>query len=177
MASLQDQLLKAGVVDKSKSQKIKKQKHKQKKAGKADAETREAERLANEARAAKLKKDREINEQAKLEAERKAIEAQMKQLIESNRLNRTGGEIAYQFKHNNAIKKLYVTEPLQQQLSFGQVAIVEFQGDFELVPVKVADKIAQRDASRVVVLNAVSKPEVDEDDPYKDYQIPDDLMW
>lgn len=177
MASLQDQLLKAGVVDKGKSQKIKKQQHKKKKAGKGSPEAEEAARLANQARAAKQQKDKEINQQKQQQAQRKAIEAQMKQLMENNKLVREGGDIPYQFSYKKSIKKLYITEPQQQQLLLGQVAIVELHGDFELVPAKVAEKIAQRDESRVVVMNSGSENSVDEDDPYKDYQIPDDLMW
>ena len=105
------------------------------------------------------------------------FDAEMKQLMENNKLVREGGDIPYQFSYKKSIKKLYITEPQQQQLLLGQVAIVELQGDFELVPAKVAEKIAQRDESRVVVMNSGSENSVDEDDPYKDYQIPDDLMW
>ena len=35
----------------------------------------------------------------------------------------------------------------------------------------------QRDAQVIVLLNRNESVEVDEDDPYADYQIPDDLMW
>lgn len=178
MPSLQDQLLKAGVVDKSKSQKIKKEKHKKKKqAPKGDAESNEAKRLAEQARAEKARKDKELNEKQKQQAERKAIEAQIKQLIETSRVDRSGGEIPYQFTHGKAIKKIYVTETLQTQLMNGQAAIVDLNGSYELVPTKVAEKIAQRDESKLVAVNEQSSNQVDEDDPYADYQIPDDLMW
>lgn len=40
----------------------------------------------------------------------------------------------------------------------------------------IADKIAERDASLVVRVNKIST-EVDADDPYAAFQIPDDLMW
>jgi len=45
----------------------------------------------------------------------------------------------------------------------------------ELVPRVIADKIAERDASLVVQVKKAA--EVDPDDPYAAYQIPDDLMW
>ncbi|WP_210450506.1 DUF2058 family protein, partial [Pantoea ananatis] len=41
----------------------------------------------------------------------------------------------------------------------------------------VADKIAQRDAESIVLNSALSQEEQDEDDPYADFKIPDDLMW
>ncbi|KAB0749947.1 DUF2058 family protein, partial [Pseudomonas aeruginosa] len=40
----------------------------------------------------------------------------------------------------------------------------------------VADQVVDRDPRRVVLLNVQSQ-EPDEDDPYKDYVVPDDLMW
>ena len=45
-----------------------------------------------------------------------------------------------------------------------------------LVPAAVAEKITQRQAESIVVLNAKQQQE-DEDDPYADFKIPDDLMW
>ena len=61
-------------------------------------------------------------------------------------------------------------------LSRGQLAIVRLDQGYELVPAKVAEKISQRDPQCVVVLNE-ARTELDEEDPYADFQIPDDLMW
>ena len=44
------------------------------------------------------------------------------------------------------------------------------------MPRVIADKIAERDASLVVRVNKPTT-EVAEDDPYADFQVPDDLMW
>ena len=41
----------------------------------------------------------------------------------------------------------------------------------------VAEKIRQRDDAPILVLNERGAQDVDEDDPYKDFPIPDDLMW
>lgn len=46
-----------------------------------------------------------------------------------------------------------------------------------IIPASVADKIAQRDASSIVLHSALSAEEQDEDDPYADFKVPDDLMW
>ena len=49
---------------------------------------------------------------------------------------------------------------------------------YELVPLATAEKIAQRDPSRVIVRNAPSAPQIDPaSDPYADYPVPDDLTW
>ncbi|MBA54271.1 MAG: nucleoprotein/polynucleotide-associated enzyme [Pseudomonadales bacterium] len=178
MASLQDQLLKAGIIDKSKNQKAKKEKHKQQKQlPKGQVQEDEAKILAAKARAEKLEKDRQINQKNQQEAERRAILAQIKQLVATSRLSREGAEQPYQFAHDKKIKKIYVTDEQQRRLVAGQLAIVVLNDQYELVPPKVAEKIAQRDEAYVVVMNQLDSNPVDVDDPYADYQIPDDLMW
>ena len=39
------------------------------------------------------------------------------------------------------------------------------------------NKIRQRDENTVVLHNTRSSAEIEEDDPYAEFQIPDDLMW
>jgi uncharacterized protein YaiL (DUF2058 family) len=56
------------------------------------------------------------------------------------------------------------------------LVIVCLDGATELVPKVIADKIAERDASIVVRVNKSSN-EVDADDTYAAFQVPDDLMW
>jgi len=41
----------------------------------------------------------------------------------------------------------------------------------------VAEKIRQRDQESFIYIAENASQEVEEDDPYADYQIPDDLMW
>ena len=108
----------------------------------------------------------------------KAAEAQVVNMIATQTISRQGGDISYQFIDGGKIKKLYVTAAQSAQLARGQIAIVRHGEAYELVPTLVAEKIATRDASRVVVLNTRAETAAaDEDDPYKDYVIPDDLMW
>ncbi|WP_459583828.1 DUF2058 family protein, partial [Enterobacter hormaechei] len=49
--------------------------------------------------------------------------------------------------------------------------------EYAIIPAVVADKIAQRDASYIVLNCELSQEAKDEDDPYADFVIPDDLMW
>ena len=99
------------------------------------------------------------------------------QLITLNRIDRQRGDVAYQFSDGTKIKKLYVTEELQGQLSKGKIAIARSGSGYELVPVAVADKISQRSETTIVLRNSTEKTQIEENDPYADYQIPDDLMW
>ena len=80
------------------------------------------------------------------------------------------------FPRNNKIERLYVSATVQAHLAAGRLVIVCQGGTTELVPRIIADKIAERDASLVVRVNKTST-EIDADDPYAAFQIPDDLMW
>lgn len=175
--SLQDQLLKAGLVDQKKANKIKKTKHKQtKQKQKNKIETvDEAKLAAQKAQAEKVERDRQLNQQRKEEAEQKAVAAQVRQLIEMNR-QQADGEIAYSFTDGSLVKKLYVTEKQQKSLSNGHLCIVKLDEQYELIPTLVAEKIQQRDENTLILSNQPTEAP-DEDDPYADFQVPDDLMW
>ncbi|MCW8890543.1 MAG: DUF2058 domain-containing protein [Sedimenticola sp.] len=176
--SLQDQLLKAGLVDKKKANQVRKEKKQQTKNaqkghGKVTDETKQSAKAAQKAQA---ERDRQLNLQRKAEADKRALQAQIRQLIEMNQISTDEGEVAYSFTDGSKIKKIYVTEKIQSQLSKGQVAIARFSGGYALVPNGVADKIKQRDEHIIIVIAEVTATP-DEDDPYADFQVPDDLMW
>lgn len=173
--SFGDQLVKAGLVNRDRLNKAKKSKHKQKKQQKG-AVVSEAAESARQAAAEKAAHDRELNRQHKEAAERKAVQAQIRQLIELNRLPRDDGEIGYNFQDGTKIRKIFVAEVTHQRLGRGLLAIARLDGGYEVIPSVVAEKIRQRDAS-CIVGSAAIPAEDGEDDPYADYQVPDDLMW
>lgn len=185
MVSLQEQLLKAGLVDKKKVQKINQDKSKQKK-----IERRTGAESVNESREAALEmqrknaeRARELNAQRDAAAAEKAVKAQIAQLVEQNRQPRAGsgkrdgkGDIAYNFTHGSKIERIYVSDQVQQHLVAGRLAIVFLKGNYELVPKVIGEKIAERDPASVIQVKQ-STAEVDVDDPYADYKIPDDFTW
>jgi uncharacterized protein YaiL (DUF2058 family) len=179
--SLQDQLLKAGLTDDKKLKQLSKDKRKQKKRKRHDpgAAVDEVKLAAQQALEEKARRSRELAREQNLEAEKRAIAAQIRQLIVVNRVSRDGCDIPYNFSDGKLIKKLYVNAAMQLHLSRGQLAIVRLDDGYELVPEQVAGKISERDASCIVLRNdpGQQKAEEDENDPYADYKIPDDLMW
>ncbi len=174
--SLQDQLLNAGLVDEKKLKETQKQKRKQKKQKKGHVAVDEVKLRAQEAVKEKAERARQLNREKNAAAEKKAITAQIKQLINMNRIQCASGEISYQFTDGKLIKKIFVNEKLQAQLISGVIAIAKHGEGYAMVPKQVAEKIAQRDESFVIVINE-SSDDIDEDDPYADYKVPDDLMW
>ncbi|MBA5605873.1 DUF2058 domain-containing protein [Duganella sp. FT3S] len=178
MVSLQEQLLKAGLVDKNKVKKVNQDKSKQKK-----EERRTGTQSVDEARLAALEiqrknaeRARELNAQRDEAATQKAIYAQIVQMVQKNRQNKGKGDIAYNFTHGSKIERIYVSADVREHLVAGRLVIVCLGDAVELVPRVIADKIAERDASLVVRVSK-SSTAVDEDDPYAAFQIPDDLMW
>jgi uncharacterized protein YaiL (DUF2058 family) len=173
--SFGDQLLKAGLVKKDQLNKAKKSRHKQKKEKKGEV-LNEAAESARRVAAEKVARDRELNRQQKEVVERKAVQAQIRQLVEMNRLPRDDGEMGYNFQDGTAIKKLFVSEAVHDKLGRGLLAIVRFDTGYEVIPSVVAEKIKLRDES-CIVSNAATHLEDGDDDPYADYKVPDDLMW
>lgn len=174
--SLAEQLLKAGLGDAKKLKNIKKEQHKARvQAGKSGTVVNEATLLAEQSRQQQVERDRLLNQQKKAEAEQKALAAQVKQLIEMNVIN-DKGDIGFNFTDQNKVKKIYVSDKIQQQLVKGQIAIARNGDVYQLVPVQVAERIQQRVPEAVVLLNQKDET-LNEDDPYADFKIPDDLMW
>ncbi|CAQ91499.1 nucleoprotein/polynucleotide-associated enzyme [Escherichia fergusonii ATCC 35469] len=175
--TLQEQLLKAGLVTSKKAAKV------QRTAKKSRVQAREAREAVEENKKAQLERDKQLSEQQKQAALVKEYKAQIKQLIEMNRITVSRGDIGFNFTDNNLIKKIEVDKTTQTQLINGRLAIARLiidsngESEYAIIPASVADKIAQRDATFIVLNSALSQEEQDEDDPYADFKIPDDLMW
>jgi uncharacterized protein len=175
--TLQEQMLKAGLVTSKKMAKV------QKTAKKSRIQAREAREAVEENKKAQLEHDRKLSEQRKQEVLSKEYKAQVKQLIEMNKIEISKGDIGFNFTDNNLIKKIFVDKLTQSQLISGRLAIARVvmdnngESEYAIIPASVADKISQRDANSIVLNSALSQEEQDEDDPYADFKVPDDLMW
>lgn len=176
--SLQEQLLQAGLADEKKARQVRQEKRKarkQKQPADAEAAARKAE--AEKARAEKVERDREINRQRQEQQAQQARQAQIRQMVDQHGVARDKGETPYQFVVGTKIHKIYVSAEQADKLARGRLAIAVLGEDFHLIPADTASKILERDAEMPVILHDPKADQPDEDDPYKDYQIPDDLMW
>jgi uncharacterized protein YaiL (DUF2058 family) len=175
--TLQEQMLKAGLVSSKKMEKV------QRTAKKSRVQAREARAAVEENKKAQLERDKQLSEQHKQAALSKEHKAQVKQLIEMNKIDIARGDIGFNFTDGNLIKKISVDKATQAQLINGRLAIARLSVDengenkYAIIPASVADKIAQRDANSIVLNSALSQEEQDEEDPYADFKVPDDLMW
>jgi len=175
----QEQLLKAGLVNKKQVQKANQEKTKKRKQqrNKKDKPVNEHQIKAQQLAKEKADRDRALNKQKEEQARQKAVSAEINQLITNNLLARDENcDIVYNFEHRKKIHRIYVNDEIKQKIINGKLGIAHIDGRYELIPDTIAEKIKQRNAKRVVLLEKESV-EVDADDPYADYQIPDDLTW
>jgi len=179
MVSLQEQLMKAGLVDKKKVNKALQDKSKQHKeelrtGTKAVDQSREA---VQEQQRKNAERARELNAQRDAAAAQKAIMAQVVQMVHQHRQPKGNGDVAYNFTLGSKIDRIYVSDKVQQLLVNGRLVIVVLDGVAELVPRIVSDKIAERVPEVVVAVKKAASEQPAEDDPYADYKIPDDFTW
>ena len=181
--SLQDQLLNIGVIDKKKAKKSQHQKRKQsnkirqaKKSGQEIEAQDPAAIKIEQAQREKQQRDLALNKQRDEERAKKALLAEVGQIVQQHKVfTPEDADVAYNFTHDKKVKKIYVASEQQRQLTLGQLSIAVLGNVSALIPDKIAERIEVR-VPEVIVRAAVdAKPE--EDDPYADYQIPDDLMW
>jgi uncharacterized protein YaiL (DUF2058 family) len=177
--SLREQLLAAGLVTKKQVQKTeleqKQQQHGQKKKQLPPPPDKQAE--ARRAQAEKAARDAELNRQQREKAERKAKRAEIRQLVEQNRIPRIESDDFFNFVDANKIHRFAVTPEVREKILAGTLVVVRHNGFHALVPAEIADKVRERDPSFVVALDAPATAAPAEDDPYKDFVVPDDLRW
>lgn len=148
----QDQLLKAGLVNKKQVNKakhddrVKKKKNKNKKQP-TQPSAAELQQAAEKKRIKKLNKERRAKEQ------KQELHAQVKQLIEQNKLKQDQRGEAYNFVDGVKIKRIYISEELAQEISCGKAAIVRASSGYEVVPRRIAEQISSRDTKTILVLH------------------------
>ena len=130
---------------------------------------------ARRAMAEKGARDRQLNLQREEQAKARARNAEVKQLIETNRLPRDQGDIVHNFILGKKIKRIYVTRAQQEQLIAGTLLIATQKDRHDLVPAAIGEKIRERDPRCVVLPRTPTAAELDED--YAAFKVPDDLDW
>jgi uncharacterized protein YaiL (DUF2058 family) len=175
--SLREQLLQAGLVS---SKQAKQAEHKKRPPGKFDPNAKTPQQLAaQKALAEKAARDQELNRQRQEKAERKARMTEIWQLVDQNRIPRVDSEEHFNFVHMNKVHRIAVDAALRERITKGEVIIVRYGKFYAPVLPAIAERVRERDASAIVDLNALQTPasEPSADDPYKDFAVPDDLMW
>ncbi len=181
--SLRDQLLQAGLV--SEQQVKEAERHAQRKQYQGQKQQPRAQRdgpspqevAARKQAEAKAARDLELNRKQQEKAQRKALYAQIRELVSQNRIARPDVEETYNFVDGGKVRRIRADAALRERITRGEVVLVRCEGRYELVPPAIADQIRERDARAVVApAEAATSSEV-VDEAYKDFVVPDDLMW
>jgi uncharacterized protein YaiL (DUF2058 family) len=169
MGSLQDQLLKAGLTTEHKLKVAKSEKRKQTKKKKkgATSDQTDLQKHIQQTKAEQAQKQAELNQQKLQEQQEKENIARAKQILEHHNQDEITGKVTFNFTFEGKIKELVK----------GTLAICYLEGKFYVLPDEPARKIAEINESYIVLHAEPESKEKDEDDPYADFEIPDDLMW
>lgn len=181
--SLHDQFLKTGLVDKQKAKKVKTEKRRQiqKKLKNKTETVSEAKIQVHKDLAKQTERDRDLNKTKDKASKQREISAQVKQLIELNKISLDTDQqtetIHYNFSDDNKIKKIEVSKIIHTQIGKGLLGIAKQDNHYQIIPAVIAEKIQQRQPEKIMVLLDTTGEDDSEDKLYSDYAIPDDLMW
>jgi uncharacterized protein YaiL (DUF2058 family) len=183
--SLRDQLLAAGFASKQQAKKAREQeqaekhqqRHQQSRHKPAGPSLSAA--AAMRAQAEKAERDLELNRKRQAKAEAKALRVQIRQWAAADMLPRIESEQTFNFVDGGKVRRVAVDADRRALILSGAVVIVRVDGNYLQLPAAAAARIIERDPAALVALDAGATPAESAvaDDPYKDFVVPDDLVW
>jgi len=175
--SLQEQLLKAGLVNKQQVNDARKKKSKQFKKGKQKNEPSLAKAYAQRQHAERKERDQELNRRREEAKRRKELKEQLKKIIVPASKNKNNAEIARFFEFARKIRKIYVTEAQQNALNDGRLGIAYHAGRHHLVEAEVIERVKALNPDAVSFFAPDVNEDEDMDEHYAQFEVPDDLTW
>ena len=179
MASLQDQLMKSGLINKQKAKQAqteKRRKNKQKKK-KGHVEESVLQQTINDHKELQKQQDLAKNRETQAQLDARAAHGKLIQMIAQHCEKNYQGELDYHFTYANKVKRIALNEETQRKLSVGLLAICVLNDEFYLINKEAANKLTEIDSSVLVALHEKVDISEAEDDPYAEFAIPDDLIW
>lgn len=178
--SLREQLLAAGLGKKKVAEQAERKAKDQRRVAREQQQrvAREQQPVApsQAAQAEKAARAKALQQRRQEEADRKERWTQIKQLIEQHRLPKVESDEYFSFVSRGKVRRMAVDAPLRERIISGELTIVRCEGKHDVVPRDIGERIRGYDARAVIALqDSANAPS--EDDPYKDYVVPDDLKW
>lgn len=172
--SLRDQLVATGLVTREQANKANAQSRKRNK--KRRQPENDISKEVAKAEAAKREKDKALNQALEEKAKKAELKQQIKQLIESNCAKKIKGEVTHNYESGGRIRQLFTTDEYRKKLIAGSLVITRLNGVTHLIPPEIGHKVIELNPDYLVVFNK-NDEKPSEDDPYAEYQVPDDLTW
>jgi len=181
MASLQEQLMNSGLVNKQKAKQAQTDKRRQakQKKKKGSVVISDIQVAVKEKTELQKQMDFEKNQQTQQELAIRAAHGKLIQMIAQHCEKDYQGELDYHFTYDNKVKRIAVKPTIQQGLIKGHLAICVLNDEFYLINKEAAEKLRAIDQSVLVALHDQKSVKIEnvEEDPYAEFAIPDDLMW
>ncbi|MFZ0256064.1 MAG: DUF2058 family protein [Gammaproteobacteria bacterium] len=194
-SSLQEQLLKAGLVTEQQVRREKARGAEAARRGKKNRKTppavhhRTQQSTAaaasnppqeNPARTAQTvaKPSEKQDKKAASPSERKLLRARIKILLRRHRVNDAEAETPYHFLVGKHIRRIYVTDAQHTSLCQGQLVIIPFGERHYLISINKVSALQQLDPNLTIITHqSANAADSEADDVYAGYRVPDDLIW
>lgn len=181
--SLQEQLLESGAARPKQARKARREKSARKKQARQQGQRPDDEKALQQqiaaAEAAKRERDDRLNAEQKARRQAHERDQAVSQIVTRNRIQ-AGDEITepvpYNYTDGRTIRRIEVSDRQRRDLAAGRLAIVRHENKAHLVPRSVAERLMEHIPEQVWLVSG-DEPEPDPDDPYAEFQVPDDLMW
>ncbi|MEO7773380.1 MAG: DUF2058 domain-containing protein [Steroidobacteraceae bacterium] len=170
--SLRDQLIQAGFVSSKQAKQAEQQKRQQ-----ARRPQNAPPKSTPPAAAAKAARDKDLNRQRQQQREHGARLAEIRQIVEQNRLPVVASEDYFNFVHKNKVRRIAVDAGLRERITGGTLFIVRYGKFYALVTPEIAARVRERNVDSIVNLDAPPAAPGAENDPYAQFKVPDDLYW
>jgi len=100
----------------------------------------------------------------------------VRRFLREHRRNTGKGEIPFYFQESLVVRKIWVTTEQRQQLMGGELVIVSRNERYYVLDVALSKELLMLDSKATII--QIEESQSGEDDPaYKEYPIPDDLVW
>lgn len=172
---LQEQLLKAGLAKKQQVDAAARAQARQRD-GKAPPPVEKVD--ADKLLAERAERDRALNAERNAKLREQELRAQIRQIVDSHKVAPVG-ESPYRFSDDDKIREVLVNEALRKQLASGALVIVRHEPGYALLPRAAAAMVRERGGA-IVVDHGAAAPTTDvsaDDEYYKRFVVPDDLIW
>jgi len=179
--SLRNQLIKAGLVSTQRAEKS--QTKKQPKLKKSERELHkksEVHSAIKEQQAQKIAHDKALNAVKEQQIAQKALKAQIRVWVLEHQIPTAEGAQTYYFQHINRAKRVMVTKEQHEQLTKGLLAVTVLDKNTYLLPLEIGKKILENAPQYAVYIAshiASQEEKSAQEDPYAQFQVPDDLQW
>lgn len=111
-------------------------------------------------------------------SDRKLLRARIKILLRRHRVNDAEAETPYHFLVGKHIRRIYVTDAQHALLCQGQLVIIPFGERHYLLSLDKVGALQQLDPNLTIITHkSANTTDSDTDDVYAGYRVPDDLIW